>query len=69
MYNQLISPKVYTLETDRSGRTTKKTNRYGQSSPNPVKPSPTPPTPSVGSFLLLEDGFYMLTEDNFKIIL
>lgn len=67
MYIKLISPKVYTVESDISDRISVKdrTYRTGQTSPsnNPVNPT----NPTETNFILLENGFYMLTQDNFKI--
>ena len=65
MYKTLISPKVYTKETDLTYRTPKpKVNPTGSGS-NGGGSTPTPPVETF--FLLLEDGFYILTQDNFKI--
>lgn len=65
MYKTLISPKVYSRETDLTYRTPKpKFNPTGSSSSGGS--TPTPPAPET-FFLLLEDGFRLLTEDNFKI--
>jgi hypothetical protein len=69
MYKTLISPKVYSREIDLTYRTPKiKKNPIGTGSSGGSTPIP-PIPPISGSFLLLEDGFYILTEDNFKIIL
>lgn len=63
MYKTLISPKVYTKETDLTYRTLNpKVNPTGSGSNGDT---PTPPVETF--FLLLEDGFYILTQDNFKI--
>jgi hypothetical protein len=65
MYKTLISPKVYSIETDLTYRTPKpKTNPTGSSSNGGN--TPTPPAPET-FFLLQEDGFHILTQDNFKI--
>lgn len=63
MYKTLISPKVYTKETDLTYRTPKpiKKNRSSKSSGGIT------PTPVETFYLLLENGFYLLTEDNNKI--
>ena len=67
MYKTLISPKVYTKETDLTYRTPKpKVNSTGSGSNGGGN---TPPVPIETFFLMQEDGFYILTEDNFKIIL
>lgn len=65
MYKTLISPKVYSKETDLTYRTYKsKVNPTGTSSNGGIKPTP----PALETFFLLqEDGFYILTENNFKI--
>lgn len=65
MYKTLISPKVYTKETNLTYKTPKekKLKSIASSSNSGNKP-----TPIVETFLiLLENGFHMLTEDNFKI--
>lgn len=65
MYKTLISPKVYTKETDLTYRTPKpKQNPTGTGSSSGGD-TPTPPVETY--FLLMEDGFYILTQDNFKI--
>lgn len=67
MYKTLISPKVYSRETDLTYKTPKvKTNPRTRSSSGGN--TPVPPTPIETFFLLLEDGFYLLTEDNNKIL-
>lgn len=67
MYIKLISPKVYSRESDLSDKKSlkDKSNRANQTSPtnNPVNPT----NPTETDFILLENGFYMLTQDNFKI--
>jgi hypothetical protein len=68
MYKRLISPKVYSRETDLTYKTPKtKKNPTGTGSSGGS--GATPIVPPAGSFLLTEDSFYILTEDNFKIIL
>ncbi len=71
MYKRLISPKVYSIETDLTYKTPRiKKNPTGTGSSGASGALPiVPPTPPSGSFLLTEDSFYILTEDNFKIIL
>lgn len=66
MYKTLISPQVYTKETDLTYRTPKpRVNPTGSDSGSGGD-TPTPP-PIETYFLLQEDGFYILTQDNFKI--
>lgn len=65
MYKTLISPKVYTKETDLTYRTPKPTTNPTGSGSGSGGVTPTPPIETY--FLLQEDGFYILTQDNFKI--
>ncbi len=67
MYKTLISPKVYTKETDLTYRTPKTIKEKVRSkSSGSITPTP-PPTPVETFYLLLENGFHLLTEDNNKI--
>lgn len=66
MYKKLISPKVYSRETDLTYRTPRPKFNATSSSSSGGGNTPTPPI-SETFFLLLEDGFRILTEDNFKI--
>lgn len=66
MYKTLISPRVYSKETDltyRRGKPNAKSmsNSSSNGGNTPIQP--------IESFLLLENGFYLITEDNNKIIL
>lgn len=66
MYKTLISPKVYSKETDLTYKTPKQKKENKIVSSNNGGNKPTPPVVET-FFILLENGFYMLTEDNFKI--
>ncbi len=69
MYKRLISPKVYTLETDltvKSPKIKKNPRGTGSSGGSGGSGGVTPPETF---YLLLEDGSYLLLEDNFKILL
>ncbi len=71
MYKRLMSPKVYSKETDLTYKTPriKKDPRGTGSSGGGSEVPIVPPIPPSGSFLLQENSFYILTEDNFKILL
>ena len=68
MYKRLISPKVYSRETDLTYKTPKlKKNSIGTGSS--VGGGGVTPIPPETFYLLLEDGSYLLLENNFKILL
>jgi hypothetical protein len=69
MYKRLLSPKVYSRETDLTVKSPKiKKNPKGTGSSGGSGGGGIPIPPS-GFYLLLEDGSYLLLEDNFKILL
>ena len=69
MYKRLISPKVYSIETDLTVKSPKiKKNPRGTGSSGGSGGGVTPIPPET-FYLLLEDGSYLLLEDNFKILL
>lgn len=55
------SPWIRTIETDKTGG---EINQFNQQIPEQIQPST---IPEDRDFLLLEDGFYLLQEDNSKI--
>lgn len=67
MYTTLISPKVYTKETDltyRKSKTKKNPVRTGSSGSSGGGVTPTPPETF---YLLTEDDFFMMTENDNNI--
>lgn len=70
MYKRLISPKVYSIETDLTVKSPKiKKNPRGTGSSGGSGGGSIPIPPPETFYLLLEDGSYLLLEDNFKILL
>jgi len=69
MYKTLISPKVYSKETDLTYRKPKP-EKNPKATGAPGSGGGSTPIPPVNTFFLLtEEGFYLLQEDNFKILL
>jgi hypothetical protein len=66
MVRPLISPKVYTIETDRT--VVKSPNKH-ISTPLGRNRTVVIPAPVLGFYLLQENGSYLLQEDNGRLIL
>jgi hypothetical protein len=70
MVRPLISPKVYTIETDRT--VVKSPNKHISTplgSPRNRTVVIPAPEPVLGFYLLQENGSYLLQEDNGRLIL